>query len=247
MQATTFTTEREGVRRGYTSVVGIDEAGRGPLAGPVVAAAVRYRQADFIIPQNLAQEFARIRDSKQLSPAQREKTLEFIASHFDIGLGIVSVQTIDRLNVLEATFIAMKSALAQLLRKLPRAGRERCLLLVDGNRPIPHCSHLQEAVVGGDGTVKSIAAASIVAKVARDRMMLEYDQAYPCYGFAHHKGYGTRAHMEALRRFGPSPIHRLSFRPVFLSQPENVNKRFADVLKQKNSRKKPRNFLDKSY
>ncbi|MEK9151131.1 MAG: ribonuclease HII [Patescibacteria group bacterium] len=245
MQKTTFEKERERALLGQRFVIGVDEAGRGPLAGPVVAAAVWYRQDDFSIPENLAKDFALIRDSKKLSEKQREKIFDVIREHFDVGIGIVNSETIDRVNILQATFLAMKSAVASLRKQLAvnlptgQAGSQQkpkdedFFLLVDGNQEIPNCSYAQEAVIGGDGTVKSIAAASIVAKVTRDRMIIEYDQQYPGYGFSKHKGYGTKTHMDALRRLGPSPIHRMSFRPVLLSLPENANQRFANVLKPK--------------
>lgn len=242
MQTTTFEKERERALLGHRFIIGIDEVGRGPLAGPVVAAAVWYKQADFSIPENLAKDFALIRDSKKLSEKQREKIFDLINEHFAIGIGIVNAETIDRVNILQATFLAMKGAVADLRRQLPvtsdqlhekPAEDDGIYLLVDGSHTIPDCPYQQEAVIGGDGVVKSIAAASIVAKVTRDRMIAAYDREYPGYGFAKHKGYGTKLHMDALRRLGPSPIHRMSFRPVLLSLPENANKRFANVLKPK--------------
>lgn len=233
MQQTTFEKERERGLSGYGFIIGIDEVGRGPLAGPVVAAAVWYRQADFAIPENLEKDFALIRDSKKLSEKQREKIFDVIQEHFEVGIGIVNAETIDRVNILQATFLAMKSAVSQLLKKLPREAGEQCVLLIDGNQLLPSCSYSQEAIIGGDGLVKSIAAASIIAKVTRDRMIEAYDTEYPGYGFAQHKGYGTKVHMDALRRLGPSLIHRMSFKPVLLALPENVNKRFANVLKPK--------------
>ena len=233
MQTTTFEKEASLIGQAPRFVIGIDEVGRGPLAGPVVAAAVWYKQADFMIPANLEKEFSLIRDSKKLSEKQREQIFDFIQEHFVIGIGIVSAETIDRINILQATFLAMKSALSQLLKKLPREAGEQCYLLVDGNQDLPNCSYTQEAIIGGDGSVKSIAAASIIAKVTRDRMIAAYDTEYPGYGFAAHKGYGTKVHMDALRRLGPCPIHRMSFKPVLLALPENVNKRFASVLKPK--------------
>lgn len=242
MQTTTFDTERERSLLGHAFVIGVDEVGRGPLAGPVVAAAVRYKDPDFGIPENLAKEFTLIRDSKKLSEKQREKIFMVIQEHFDIGIGIISPETIDRVNILEATFLAMKSAITALKKQLTvnlptgQAGNqqgsdESLYFLIDGNQKIPNFSYPQEAIIGGDGIVKSIAAASIIAKVTRDRMMDEYEKEYPGYGFAQHKGYGTKMHMDALRRLGPSLIHRRSFRPVQLSLPENVNKRFSGVLK----------------
>lgn len=238
MQTTTFEKERERAMLGHRYIIGIDEVGRGPLAGPVVACAATVRNFQFLISnfQCDSEEekmWNLIRDSKTLSEKQREKAFDFIHGRFDVGIGIVSAETIDRVNILEATFLAMKSALSQLLKKLPREAAEQCYLLIDGNQLISNCSHHQEAIVGGDGVVKSIAAASIVAKVTRDRMITEYDREYPGYGFAGHKGYGTKVHMDALRRLGPCPIHRMSFKPVLLALPENANKRFANVLKPK--------------
>lgn len=238
MEETTFEKERNIASKGGVLVVGVDEAGRGPLCGPVVAAAVCYKNPDFVIPVELEKDFALIRDSKKLSEKQREKIYDLIQEHFSVGVGIVHADTIDRINILEATFLAMKSALSQLMKNIPAQhenhGRgPQAYVLVDGNQKIPNLSLEQETVVGGDGTVKSIAAASIIAKVTRDRMILEYDRQYPQYGLAKHKGYGTKVHMDALRKYGPTPIHRMSFKPVLLSVPENANKRFSNVLKPK--------------
>lgn len=203
-------------------IVGIDEAGRGPLAGPVVAAAAALKNQEFgMVNQTEEKDWGLVRDSKKLSEKQREKAYDFILEHFDVGIGIVTAETIDRINILQATFLAMKEAMTD-LKKTLGAG-EGMLLLVDGNQEIPNLSVVQETVVGGDATVRSIAAASIIAKVTRDRMMAEYDAVYPAYGFAKHKGYGTKEHMDALRRIGACPIHRMSFKPVFYSVPENVN------------------------
>jgi ribonuclease HII len=216
----------ERLRRGESGniLVGIDEAGRGPLAGPVVAAAAAYRdQASFAVAEELEKKFTFIRDSKTLSEKKREEMYDFIREHFYVGIGIVTAETIDRINILQATFLAMKEAVSDLRKTLGGAGME-LLLLVDGNQEIPNLSVAQETVVGGDAAVRSIAAASIIAKVTRDRMMLGYDAAYPAYGFAKHKGYGTKQHMDALRRIGACPIHRMSFKPVFYSVPENVNR-----------------------
>jgi ribonuclease HII len=210
-----FSFEREYVRTHDKGVfvVGVDEAGRGPLAGPVVAAAARYRHPLFDIPAELTKDFALIRDSKKLSEKQREKAFALVSEHFEVGVGIIYPETIDRINILEATFLAMKEAVSDIRRKM-HVSESEIVLLVDGNQAIPNLSIGQECVVGGDRVVKSIAAASIVAKVTRDRMMLEYDRAYPEYGFAQHKGYGTKVHMEALERYGPTPVHRTSFAPV---------------------------------
>lgn len=245
MQETTFDKEREIASREAVLVVGVDEAGRGPLCGPVVASAVCYKDPAFAIPSELEKDFALIRDSKKLSEKQREEMFDFIHEHFYVGVGIVHAETIDRINILEATFLAMKSAISQLTKNLSAVNRtdqgqrenygrgSQVYVLVDGNQEIPNLSLKQETVVSGDSAVKSIAAASIIAKVTRDRIMMEYDKQYPQYGLAQHKGYGTKVHMDALRKYGPAPIHRLSFKPVLLSIPENANKRFSNVLKPK--------------
>lgn len=205
-------------------IVGIDEAGRGPLAGPVVAAAATLKAQEFgMMNQVEEKDWGLVRDSKKLSEKRREKAFDFVLGHFDVGIGIVTAETIDRINILEATFLAMKESVSDLRKTLGGTGTE-ILLLVDGNQKIPNISVAQETVVGGDALVRSIAAASIIAKVTRDRMMAEYDAAYPAYGFAGHKGYGTKEHMDALKRYGACPIHRMSFKPVFYSVPENVNR-----------------------
>jgi ribonuclease HII len=214
--------------------IGIDEAGRGPLAGPVVAGAVLFKSADFKIPEGREKEFNLIRDSKKLSERQRETAFALVQEFFHVGVGIVSAETIDRVNILQATFLAMKAALSNLERVVGLRGQESSLvLLIDGNQELPNLSLKQETVVEGDGKVRSIAAASIIAKVTRDRLIILADHEYPAYGFARHKGYGTREHMDALRKYGPTPIHRKSFRPVQLANPETVNKRFSNVLKPK--------------
>ncbi len=202
--------EEESYARGFNLIAGVDEVGRGPLAGPVVAAAVIMPRG-FFHPE--------IKDSKLLSPKQRDKLAPLIRESAECwGLGVVGVDEIDRINILQASLLAMVKALDSLARK------PDCLL-IDGNQPIPakllHESRwsansmpYQKAIVKGDRLCLSIAAASIVAKVARDEMMVGYDKEYPHYGFAGHKGYGSRAHLETLRRYGPSPIHRKSFAPI---------------------------------
>jgi ribonuclease HII len=177
-------------------VAGIDEAGRGPLAGPVVAAAVVFPPEVWI---------QGVDDSKALTAARRERLFGIIMEcSEDVGIGIVTHEEIDALNIYRATMKAMHDAVARL--RLPPGH-----LLVDGPR-FSHPLIPSTAVVGGDARCFSIAAASIVAKVTRDRLMAEYGRIYPEYGFARHKGYGTAAHMEAIREFGPCPIHRSSFR-----------------------------------
>ena len=177
---------------------GVDEAGRGPLAGPVVAAAV------ILDP---ARPIPGLDDSKRLSPQRREALdAEIRARAAGWAIARVDVDVIDAINILEATMLAMRKAVARL-----DPAPER--VLVDGNR-CPDLPCPARAVVRGDAGVAAIGAASILAKVARDREMVEMDRHYPGYGFARHKGYGTRAHREALFRLGPSPIHRCSFAPV---------------------------------
>lgn len=231
MQKLTFERELTLRSEGKGLIIGIDEAGRGPLAGPVVAAAVCYKDPVFLVPEALEKDFLLIRDSKKLSPVQREKAFALVSEHFHVGVGIVNAETIDRVNILQATFLSMKAALSDVERRLPKG--EGVHLLVDGNQLLPSFSGSQEAVVSGDNLVRSIAAASIIAKVTRDRMFEEYEETYPGYGFGQHKGYGTKVHMDALRHLGPCAIHRQSFKPVQLTNPDTVNRRFASVLQKK--------------
>lgn len=241
MQTPTFEREENLAKEGMIPI-GVDEAGRGPLAGPVVACATLYRNFKFQNPNFKAEEedkrWKLVRDSKKLSPKQREEAFNFVQEQFHVGIGVIGPETIDRVNILQATFLAMKAAIASLKQQLAKNNQrefkeENCLILIDGNQIIPDLTGEQEAIVNGDGVVRSIAAASIIAKVTRDRLIIEADTLYPGYGFALHKGYGTAIHMAALRKLGPSPIHRMSFRPVQLAIPENVNRRFSSVLKPK--------------
>lgn len=187
--------ERRLWETGISYVAGIDEAGRGPLAGPVVAAAVIFRPAVFIPGVN---------DSKKLSPRRREALYDRIMdTAVAVATGIVHEQEIDRINILKATHKAMRICVGTLDQKPEH-------LLIDG-RGLPERFYPQTAIEGGDRCCFSIAAASIIAKVTRDRMMLEYDEMFPEYGFARHKGYGTRQHIEAIRLHGQCPIHRRSF------------------------------------
>ncbi len=182
---------------GYHTIAGVDEAGRGPLAGPVVAAAV-------ILGNHVP---GGIKDSKKLTAHQRSTLAQAIGSSaVDIGVGIVAPAVIDRLNVLEATRLAMKQALESLSVAFDCA-------IIDGD-VLPDVDVPAVGVVRGDSLCPSVAAASIVAKVVRDRWMVSMDVVYPHYNFKSNKGYGTKGHMEALRRFGPSRIHRYSFEPV---------------------------------
>jgi ribonuclease HII len=192
---------------GLGLIAGVDEAGRGPLAGPVVAAAVSLR-ADFLADPIKLEKLKAVNDSKKLTAKKREELFEIIkAECFEFGVGICDHETIDRINILQATFLAMKMAVGQLKSKPDYA-------LIDGKFIIPNSSLAQEAVIDGDAKVFSIAAASIIAKVTRDRIMDELDKKYPNYGFAKHAGYGTKMHMEAIKQFGPCPIHRQTFEPL---------------------------------
>lgn len=184
--------------QGFRFIAGIDEAGRGPLAGPVSAGAV-------ILPKGL--EIEKLNDSKKLSEKVRESIFTEMMALPEIrwGHAFVEAQEIDELNILQATHAAMARAVA----KLPEAD----YALIDG-RPVKGFPLASEGIVKGDSKSLSIAAASIIAKVMRDRLMREWDAKYPEYGFAKHKGYGTKVHLEALRTHGPCPLHRRSFAPV---------------------------------
>ncbi len=188
-------------------LIGVDEAGRGPLAGPVTAAAA-------FIPPASYPSLQEVNDSKQLSEKKRVILLARMrAAGVRFGFGFATPREIDSLNILEATFKAMAQAATRLLKGLG-AGPSEALVLVDGPHAIRNLSLRQEAIVGGDGRSLSIAAASIFAKVVRDRWMAELERRRPGYGFGVHKGYGTRAHMAALNALGPCSEHRLSFAPV---------------------------------
>ena len=187
--------ENEVYSRGYNLICGVDEAGRGPLAGPVYAAAV-------ILPQNTIIDG--LNDSKKLSDKKRELLFDEICSRaITYGIASAQVEEIEQLNILNATYLAMNRAISQ-LSVVPQ------LALIDGNRNAG-IEMNSECVVKGDTKCADIAAASILAKVSRDRYMHEMSDLYPQYGFDKHKGYGTKLHYEALREFGPSPIHRMSF------------------------------------
>ena len=202
--------EEESYGRGYQEIAGVDEVGRGPLAGPVVAAAV-------IFPRGYAHP--EIKDSKLLTAKQRDTMADVIRVEArSWALGVVNVAEIDRLNILQASLLAMVKALAALRVKVD-------CVLIDGNQTIPlnlfrtgkfNAGRFlyQRSIIKGDQRCLSISAASILAKVARDRIMARLDRKYPEYGFAAHKGYSCATHFDALRRYGPSAVHRKSFRPV---------------------------------
>ncbi len=188
--------EQSAIEEGFTSVCGVDEAGRGPLAGPVFAAAV-------IMPQGLVIEG--VNDSKKLSAVKREMLFDVICEKaVSYGIGAASEEEIDSINILQATYLAMRRAVAQL-------DTAPDLILVDGNRLPPQLPCEGRTLIKGDSLSHSIACASILAKVSRDRFMLLLDEKYPQYGFAKHKGYGTKEHIEALREHGASSVHRRSF------------------------------------
>jgi len=193
--------ERKLKAKGFKLIIGVDEAGRGPLAGPVVAAAVALKTARF---KN------RIDDSKKLTASRREKAFLEIIKKSLFGIGIVNERVIDRVNIAVATRIAMEEAVSSLLKKISTGKCLRMHVIVDGNMPLdPRLPHT--TIIKGDTKSKSIAAASILAKVTRDRIMDMYDQVFPQYGFKQHKGYPTRLHRSLINKFGPTVIHRKSF------------------------------------
>jgi len=196
-----FTEEKILEAQGYRYIAGIDEAGRGSLAGPVVAAAV-------ILPGHIDTPWLnQVKDSKQLSPAKRELLFHHIHEvAISMGIGVVHHEIIDAKGIVRATRLAMKLAIGQL-------SPPPDFLLIDYMH-LPEVPLAQKGVTNGDSLCFSIACASIIAKVSRDRMMIAFDETYPGYGLAQHKGYGTRDHLACLCRLGPSPIHRQSFKPV---------------------------------
>ena len=198
--------ERQAWLNGYNRLAGVDEAGRGPLAGPVIAAAVQIDQT--FLESESDQLFSGLTDSKQLTALRREHFFAILTGHslIRVGIGRSDVDEIDAMNILKATHAAMARALAQLMPDVDHA-------LVDG-LPVRGLPCSSTAIVKGDAASLLIAAASVVAKVTRDRIMQELAQDFPAYGFDKHKGYGTAEHIEALRVHGPCACHRRSFRPV---------------------------------
>ncbi len=191
--------ERTLINKGYTNIAGTDEAGRGPLAGPVVAAAV-------IIPKDVT--IPNLDDSKKLTKNQREKLFDVIATSGAIcSVGVIDNETIDRINILKASLLAMHKAIMS-LEVNPD------FILVDGSFTIPNIAVPQMALIGGDAICASISAASIIAKVTRDRIMDRYQEIYPDYSFTNHRGYPTKRHLDELKNYGPTDIHRKTFRPV---------------------------------
>lgn len=198
-----YSYEEKAVEKGFKTVCGIDEAGRGPLAGPVYAAAV-------ILPLGL--DIDGLNDSKKLTEKKREMLFDVICEKaVDFSIGVADEKEIDEINILNATFLAMKRAVEGLTVKPDYA-------LIDGNQ-YPHIGGVtEETIVKGDGKSMSVAAASILAKVSRDRFMLEMAEKYPQYCFEKHKGYGTKLHYEMLEKYGISPVHRKSFLKKFIGE-----------------------------
>jgi ribonuclease HII len=197
--------EKRAKHNGFSFVIGVDEVGRGPLAGPVVAAAVRLNNTKF---KN------RIDDSKKLTSHQRETAFKEIFQKAIVGIGIINESVIDNVNILNATKLAMENAVANLIYlSKKKINKNKIMILVDGNLSLKVPFRLR-SIIKGDSKSLSIASASIVAKVIRDRIMSIYDKVYPKYNFSGHKGYGTEAHFEAIKKHGPCLIHRRSFYPM---------------------------------
>ncbi|TFG35700.1 MAG: ribonuclease HII [Parcubacteria group bacterium] len=203
-------------RKKFKNIVGLDEAGRGPLAGPVVAGAIMIKIKDFsLIPVN---------DSKKLSAKKREEFFRILTRHpgLEWGVGIVSEKIIDRINIFEATKLAMKKALINLEKKIKKNSARKIhkqeflgmidFLILDGNFKLDKVNISQKPIIKADEKVFSCAAASIIAKVTRDRIMDKYHKKYPAYRFNEHKGYPTKLHFRLINKHGPCPIHRRSFR-----------------------------------
>lgn len=203
--------EEKAKQNGFNHIIGIDEAGRGPLAGPVVASAVVLKNHSFQ---------THITDSKRITPLQREKAFQEIYDNAYVGIGIISESVIDEHNILNATFLAMRNAVDDVIAQMPlnmtrdKNFVDQVCLLIDGNRFKTDLPYHYQTIVKGDSLVLSIACASIIAKVIRDRILTIYDKIFPEYGFKKHKGYPTAQHRQIVREIGPSLIHRKSFKCV---------------------------------
>jgi ribonuclease HII len=201
--------ETQARKKGLRFILGVDEAGRGPLAGPVVAAAVCLRHFDFKNPIN---------DSKKMSAKAREAAFHEILEKAYVGIGIMNEKAIDIVNILNASHLAMEMAIKELIHRMPReivlrkTFSHQVVLLIDGNIFRTQLPYQYRTIIGGDGKSLSIACASIIAKVYRDRILCVYDKIFPQYGFAQHKGYPTKDHRLAIKKHGTSIIHRKSFR-----------------------------------
>ncbi len=200
--------ETQAQNKGLRFVLGVDEVGRGPLAGPVVAAAVCLRQSDF---KNS------INDSKKMSAKARETAFHEIFEKAYVGIGMIGENVIDMVNILNASHLAMEIAIKELIHRMPHeitsqaTFQRQTVLLIDGNMFRSHLPYQYQTIIGGDGKSLSIACASIIAKVYRDRILGVYDKVFPQYGFAQHKGYPTEAHRLAIKEHGTSIIHRKTF------------------------------------
>jgi ribonuclease HII len=201
-----FEEENKLWKEGFKNVAGIDEAGRGPLAGPVVAAVVACQNFDSSSNLSILKD---VKDSKKLSPKKREEIYKILTNHSNIkwGIGIVSEKIIDKINILQATKLAMQKAIID-------ANIQVDYLLIDGNFGLEKVNLPQKSIIGGDDKVFSISAASIIAKVTRDKIMEKYHKKYPEYGFDNNKGYATKAHFLNITKFGPCQIHRKTFFPI---------------------------------
>ncbi len=200
-----FSRETELHGKGYARVAGIDEAGRGPLAGPVAAGAVIFEPDPELVRELLA---AGLRDSKLVGERRRERLYELITARAAAwAVAVVDEKVIDKINILEAAKLAMRRAVEQLAVRPD-------ILIIDGNALLRDAPCEQVAVPKADARILTVSAASILAKVTRDRLMDDLDETYPGYGFRRHKGYGTPRHLEALRELGPSPAHRCTFEPI---------------------------------
>lgn len=210
-----FTYERECLANGYCFIAGIDEVGRGPLAGPVVASSAMFSSE--VIKAGLPNSLKDVNDSKKLSEKKREHLFDVLNDFdgVDFGISIIESEEIDRINILQATHKAMSKSLISLEHNPDH-------LLVDG-RPVKSLGKSQSAIVKGDSLSYSIGAASIIAKVTRDRMMKKFDLKFPGYGFSSNKGYGTREHLNALNNLGPCSIHRLTFAPIRKDPQDELN------------------------
>ena len=210
-----FTYERECLANGYCFIAGIDEVGRGPLAGPVVASSAMF--SSDVIKAGLPNSLKDVNDSKKLSEKKREHLFDVLNDFdgVDFGVSIIESEEIDRINILQATHKAMSKSLISLEHNPDH-------LLVDG-RPVKSLGKSQSAIVKGDSLSYSIGAASIIAKVTRDRMMKKFDLKFPGYGFSSNKGYGTREHLNALNDLGPCSIHRLTFAPIRKDPQDELN------------------------
>ncbi len=205
-----FDIEKEIINQHYDFIIGIDESGRGPLAGPVVSSAVAVKAREFL---EVTQSFkSKIKDSKKLTFPKRVQAYNEIGEKLKIGLGLCSAEIIDKINILEATKLSMLRAISSLCRSVPEISESNAFILIDGNISL-NTAFCYNGIVRGDSKCFLVSCASIVAKVVRDEIMLAYDFIYPDYGFSQHKGYGTKNHMSVIKKNGVVDIHRKSFSP----------------------------------